>query len=813
MAILTTDCLSVEPGISRALAQTRSKQVRDLRYGLQFKLIEGADRLDGSMEIRFRLGKPAQQLALDWRGKPVADARIDGKAAMLKVERDHLVLPPLGVGEHSIRLAFEAPVAVSGAPVTRYKDHEDGAEYLYTLLVPSDASTLFPCFDQPDLKARFTLELDLPKGWVAVSNALETSPGKFHASEPISTYLFAFAAGPFEMLQEEGVRLFVRRSRLEKAKEHAAEVLRLNRDATKYFEEYFARPFPFAKYDLVLIPEFAYGGMEHAGATFLNEERILFPAPPSALDLLRRAQVIFHETSHQWFGDLVTMRWFDDLWLKEGFANFMAAKATEALLPQFDAWTAFHALKTSAVRTDATRGTTAIRYPLANLADAKSAYGAIVYSKGPAVLRQAELYLGAAAFQAAVRDFVRGHDYGAADWRDLVHAFERASKRKLGPWADAWVQKRGMATVRVRNGLLEEHDTLGEGTVWPMKLRLLEGTSLRDVVLEKKAMRVKDNAFVFPNAGDFGYGRFLLDAKSLEIALSPDFRAGSALLEAQVDEAIWEAVRDADLDPRRFLRYALRRLSLTRDDVTLAGLLARIEAAFRRYLDDAQRDAIAADVERAIQEPGATGSRALLLMRASIEIAWSPAAVEQLKRLLRDPQVASRDRFRIVQRLMLRSDREAPALLAAQAAADPSDDGRRYAYAARAADAAAKQEIFRAFLRDAALPESWIEAAVGPLNMPEQASLTQPLLAEALAQLPELKRTKKIFFVGNWLGAFIGGQTGAPALAEVERFLQRRDLDADLRLKILEAKDGLERAVHIREKFSEKFSRPSSVRK
>jgi len=811
-AILTTDCLSVEPGISRGLAQARAKQIRDLRYALQISLLEGSERLTGMADIRFRLATKAGAVVLDWRGRPVTEAHLDGRPTDVRHENGHLVLPALDAGKHSIRLAFEAPVAVSGTAVTRYKDREDGAEYLYTLLVPADTSSLFPCFDQPDLKARFTLELDLPAGWSAVSNSLEESRGKFRTTEPISTYLFAFAAGPFEVLQEEGVRLYVRRSRLAKASEHAKEVLRLNREATGYFEGYFAHPFPFPKYDLVLIPEFAYGGMEHAGATFLNEERVLFPAPPSALDLLRRAQLIFHETSHQWFGDLVTMRWFDDLWLKEGFANFMAAKATEALLPHFDAWTAFHALKTSAVRTDVTKGTTAIRYPLANLADAKSAYGAIVYSKGPAVLRQAEFYLGEAVFRQAVRAFVRGHAYGAADWHDLVRAFERASGKRLGPWAQAWVQRRGAATVRAQHGLLSQRDSLGEGTVWPMKLRLLEDGALRDVFLDARPLKVKAGAFVFPNAGDYGYGRFLLDPMSLETALSPGFRAGSALLESQIDEAIWEAVRDADLDPRRFLRYALRRVPQARDDIALAGLLARIEAAFRRYLDDAQRDAIAPDVERALREPGAAGSRGLLLMRAFIALAWSAPAQDELKRLLHDPQVASRDRFRIVQRLILRGDPGARSLLAKQAAADPSDDGRRYAYAAGAADPAAKQALFRAFLDDAALPESWIEAALGALNAPEQSRWTQPLLAEALERLPALKRKHKIFFVGDWLAGFLGGQTDAAALAEVERFLQRRDIEADLRLKILEASDGLERAVRIRKKFTEKTSGAAGAR-
>jgi aminopeptidase N len=506
------------------------------------------------------------------------------------------------------------------------------------------------------------------------------------------------------------------------------------------------------------------------------------------------------------------MRWFDDLWLKEGFANFMAAKATEALLPEFDAWTAFHALKLSAVRTDATRGTTAIRYPLKNLADAKSAYGAIVYSKGPAVLRQAEFYLGEAVFQRAVRDFVKRHAYGAAGWQDLVKAFERASGKKLDRWADTWVQRRGMATVRVVNGRLEQTDALGEGGLWPMKLRVWNSTGFEDVLLEKKSLKIRLPAnpnLVYPNAGDYGYGRFLLDPQSIRTVLDTNFEPGNTLLQAQLVEALWESVRDAELAPERFLAFAVSQLPKTRDDIALSGLLARIEAAFRRYLNDAQRDALATAIERALREDAASTSRRLLLTRAYIDVAWSPAALQTLKALLRDPSLAgagatlaSRDRFRIIQRLYLRGDPDAPALLAAQAAADRGDDGRRYAYAAGAADPAAKRSLFRAFIDDKALPESWIEAALGPFNAPEQAALTQPLLAEALARLPELKRTRKIFFVGNWLAAFVGGQLGPGALAEVEAFLQRSDVDADLRLKVLEAMDGLERAVRIREKFA-----------
>jgi len=804
---------SLDPGVSLTLAQSRANQYRDVRYALRIHLIEGSEILKGTLEIKAELPAKPADMILDWRGKPVANVKVNGTGFSARTENEHLIVPAksLKAGTNVITLEFESPVAFSGSPVTRYRDREDGSEYLYTLLVPADASALFPCFDQPDLKARFSLELEVPPGWRAVSNSpvVEDSRTiiKFKETEPISTYLFAFAAGPFETLRAEGdpVRLYVRRSRLAAAKMHVGEVLRLNREATGYFERYFARAFPFAKYDLVLLPEVPYGGMEHAGASFLNEERVLFPAPPSATDYLRRAQLIFHETSHQWFGDLVTMRWFDDLWLKEGFANFMAAKAVEALQPEFDAWTAFHALKLAAVRTDTTRGTTAIRYPLANLADAKSAYGAIVYSKGPAVLRQAEFYLGAEVFQRAVRDFVRRHAYRAAGWQDLVSAFERASGRKLGRWADAWVQRRGMPTVRMTQSELQQQDGLGENGVWPMKLRIWESGRTRDVLLEEKSLKIETSAshtLLFPNYGDYGYGRFLLDPRSLETALSPSFVPQTTLFRAQLLESIWESVREAELAPARFLDFARAQLPKTRDDIALSGLLARIEIAFRRYLNDAQRDALAPALERALREDEGGTSRKLLLTRTFIDLAWSASGQEELKRLLADPQLASRDKFRIVQRLTLRGDPQAQALLAARSGADASDDGRRYAYAAAAARPEAKRESFRNFLGDRSLPESWIEAALGPLNAPEQAGLTRPLLAESLARLTELKRTRKIFFVDNWLAAFVGGQTGRGALADIEAFLLRGDIEPDLRLKVLEAMDGLERAVRIREKFA-----------
>ena len=820
----------LEPGVSQELARWRARHYRNPRYDLRLRLDESKDAVAGRLELRVTLARRVD-LVLDWRGAPVRALRVNGKPAKVRHAREHLVVPraALRQGENRVALEFGTRAASAGSALTRYRDQEDGSSYLYSLFVPADASSAFPCFDQPDLKARFTLELALPPGWRAVSNApaLEGPPGRarFAATAPIPTYLFAFAAGPFEVIEQPGepVRLFVRRSQLERARAQAPEVLRLNRGALAYFAKEFARPFPFAKYDLVLIPELAYGGMEHAGAAFLNEQAVLFPFAPSNPDLLRRAQLLFHEAAHQWFGNLVTMRWFDDLWLKEGFANFMAAKAAAALLPELEPWSAFHALKTGAARTDATAGTTPLRQPLANLSAAKSAYGAIVYAKGPALLRQAEFYLGERVFRRALRDFLARHAWGAADWSDLVRAFERASRRDLQAWAGAWVKRRGLPEITLHRSdgrlLLAQRDALGEGGLWPQKLVVAAaGTDgqirTSETRLESRQVRVVGPAahptarWLYANAGDFAYGRFLLDAQSRGALLADPRALPDGLLRAQLVEALWESVRDADLAPAAFIEFALALAPDEDDDVILAGLLARVEAAFRRYLSDAQRERLAPRLEGVLLDAllaEAPRSRRILLLRAYAALAWSPAALGSLKQLLEGSlalpgiELRVRDRFRLAERLVLRGDPDGPRLLAQLAATERGDDARRYAFAASAAlpDAEAKRRMFERFAGDADLPEGWVEEALAPFNAPEHAAYTQPLLGPALARLPELKRTRKIFFVEHWLGAFLAGQADAPALEEVRRALAGR-LDADLRLKLLEAADGLERSVKIR---------------
>src|SRR5215831_18774372 len=495
-----------DEGVSRELARHRAANISDLRYQLRFELTPGATRIKGRQEIRLKLNDTTDPVILDFRDLDergrvvegvVSNVTANGSAVNdMRQTGGHLVLPArhFKSGENTIAMDFETAVATANRPIIRYQDRDDGREYLYTLFVPMDASMAFPCFDQPDLKARFTLTVIAPPGWSVISNTspegvtggLSLTTTKFAETRPISTYLFAFAAGPFRKVHETpGMPgLYVRQSKFKRAEEEAAEVQEITAAGMKYLADYFAQPFPFPKYDMVMIPGFAYGGMEHAGATFLREESILFRTAPTHSDHLSRDILLLHELTHQWFGDLVTMRWFDDLWLKEGFAQYMAYHALADLKPNENVWKRFYqAIKPAAYGIDSTQGTTPIYQDIGNLKDAKSAYGAIVYSKAPGVLKQLAFVLGEDHFRDGLRLYLKEHAYANAEWSDLVGAFEQVSKKSLGEWANAYIKRRGMPQVDVEwtcdansgeiISRLRQKDVLGEGGSWPIATQVL----------------------------------------------------------------------------------------------------------------------------------------------------------------------------------------------------------------------------------------------------------------------------------------------------------------------------------------------------
>jgi aminopeptidase N len=315
------------PGISLALAQQRKRQISDVRYDIALDLT-GTDRAEGSVTAHFAWRRGSGDVVLDFRGSVLVDLRLNSRAVPVLAQNGHVLLPAtaLRAGENLLTARFATPIAAAGAAIIRFDDKSDGQTYVYTLLVPSDANLLFPCFDQPDLKARFRWQLTAPAGWTVLTNGKEAGRElvgtavrwRFAETAPISTYLAAFAAGPWASWTSapagrQAITLYARASR--RSEVDADAQMATNRAAVTWLADWFGVPFPFAKLDLLLAPAFPFGGMEHVGAVFYNEDRFVFREPPTLPQQLRRDATIYHEISHQWFGDAVTMRWFDDLWL------------------------------------------------------------------------------------------------------------------------------------------------------------------------------------------------------------------------------------------------------------------------------------------------------------------------------------------------------------------------------------------------------------------------------------------------------------------------------------------------------------------
>ena len=834
-------------GIPRELARQRAAQLSEVRYHLRFTLTPHAATVAGHEDLQFRSNSPTAVL-LDFREGTATDLKINGTSLPAKIENGHIELPASSIhaGENTVSLDFTAPVATAGKAITRFEDKDDNTEYLYTLFVPMDADMAFPCFDQPDLKGRFHLELTAPESWTPISNTpIESQSSSatagqrltiFSETRPISTYLFAFAAGPFRKVHETAglPGLYVRQSKFSKAETEASEVQQITAQGIDYLSKFFAQPFPFPKYDQVLIPGFAYGGMEHAGATFLREESVLFRTAPTHSDHLNRDILLLHELTHQWFGDFTTMRWFDDLWLKEGFAQYMAYQALAAIAPGENIWKRFYqSIKPAAYSIDATLGTTPIYQNIANLKDAKSAYGAIVYSKAPGVIKQLAFVLGEENFRDGLRLYLKEHAYANAEWSDLVHAFEQVSGKSLQDWAAMWIRHRGMPQVdvawscdaqnRIDHFTLTQRDVLAEGGVWPIAMQIelaypnRAPTHLRAQLNTPGADLPEAAAqpcpqYVFLNDQDFAYGRFLLDERSRKAVIERLPSISDVFERTLLWGALWDSVREADLEPRKFLEFALRLLPAETDQELAQSLLGHVTTGLHRYVNDATRTQIALFAEtlatdRMLHAP--EQDFRITWFRALRAIAETPQGRAQLKDLLNGklavPGVELRplDRWTMVTALIALNDPDADALLAAEQKRDPTGDGLKYAYMAQAArsDAASKQKYFNDYLHDPSRPEDWIEQSLAPFNSWNQSALTQPYLKPALEALPQIKRERKIFFVLGWLNAFIGGQQSAAARLQVREFLNTAALDKDLQLKILEVYDELDRTVKIRERY------------
>ena len=799
------------PGVPESLARERAAAISSVRYELEFRIPAGRTQpIRGREVVRFRLAEP-HRVVLDFGQKRdnILVVTRGGQTVDFTFANNHLVIPAghTRKGENEITIEFIA----GDDSLNR------GDEFLYTLFVPARAHLAFPVFDQPDLRARYTLTLDVPAGWQAVANGAASAPEarargsrvSFAETQPLPTYFFAFAAGKFQV---ETATRNGREFRMLHRETDEAKVLR-NRDAIfdlhatalAWLEEYTRIPYPFGKFDFVLIPAFQFGGMEHAGAIFYNAPGLMLDESATQNQELGRASVIAHETAHMWFGDLVTMRWFNDVWMKEVFANFMAAKIVNPSFPEVN-----HELRfllahyPSAYEVDRTAGSNPIRQPLTNLNEAGQLYGAIIYQKAPIVMRQLETIVGQDAFRDGLRDYLKKYAFGNATWTDLIRILDAKTPQNLAAWSHAWVEERGRPEFTTRfeqvgpfewKIRLEMRDPLQRGLVWPQRLRVTTGNRDRllatlpvDVTGTGAQISIHDVAeppsFVLWNGEGVGYGLFVLDDRSRGYLLSHLEDIPDPLTRGAAWITLWDNMLENAVQPGAFIDAALRAVPKESDEQNVQRVLSYVTRAYWRFLPQQERLARAASIEEVLREGlgHAKSSREKSAwFNAFRDVVQTPEGVAWLERVWRGgekiPQLtfAETDEITMALELAVRDVRGAAGILDAQLARIKNPDRKarfEFVRPALSSDPKVREASFERFRSlENRRHEPWVLEAQSYLNHPLREEHAKRFLRPSLELLRDIQRTGDIFFPKRWTDATLNGHRSAEAVATVSDFL------------------------------------------
>ncbi|MFN8061330.1 MAG: M1 family aminopeptidase [Vicinamibacterales bacterium] len=832
------------PGIPLALAERRAQVVKDVRYALSLTIPRDQRApVAGTMTARFELSDASQPLVLDFApgAANVGSVSVGGTRAAATFPHDHIVIPAdaLAAGANEVRIEFTA----GDASLNRNPD------FLYALFVPARAHLAIPVFDQPDVKARWTLELTLPSSWVAVSNGARVEmPAdrqsrstddaavtcRFAETQPLSTYLFSFVVGDFkvESASRNGrtFNFYHRETDAAKVTRNREALFDLHDRAIRFMEDYTGIPYAFGKFDFVAIPAFQFGGMEHAGEILYNASSLLLDESATENQFLGRASVISHETAHMWFGDLVTMRWFNDVWMKEVFANFMAAKIVNPSFPDVNHDLRFlYAHYPSAYEVDRTAGANPIRQPLDNLNEAGSLYGAIIYQKAPVMMRHLEALLGADSFRDGLREYLDAHRFASATWTDLIDVLDRRTPADLAAWSRVWVESAGRPTVttelalrdgRIASLAFSQRDPQTKGRVWPQQLKVIlalpDGPRTIDVALDgphvvvNEAAGLPAPAYVLPNGGGWAYGGFVLDEVSRNYLSTHVAGIPDALTRGAAWVTLWDAVLDRTVTAATLVDTALAAVTDEPDEQSRARILGYLGAAWWKFLTPADRAARAATAEATLRSGLGRATTAAQksawfgalrrLATTPPTLAWLTAVWDQSEAVPGLP-LAEADYSTLAMELAVRDVPRAADMLARQLARiDNPDRKARFEFImpALSSDAAVRERWFQS-LADVnnRRREPWVLDGLDFLHHPLRARESAKFVRPSLELLWDIQRTGDIFFPKRWMDSTLGGYTSRETALDVRRFLAMLPADYPSRLRdiVLQSADELFRAA------------------
>ena len=840
----------IERGVSLQLATQRATTITNVEYDLDLKL-KKTDPILAAMKIRFDLSDTKSDVVLDFNAPRANISSVsinepgatDLNKSQFSIKNGHIIIPvsQRKPGKQEITIGF-----IAGDQSLNRND-----KFLYTLLVPDRASTVFPCFDQPDLKAKFKLKLELPEGWTAsgngqrISNSESKEQGdrvcEFKQTKPISTYLFAFAAGEFETITREingrSVTMLHRESDAEKVERNVDEIFKIHQLSLEWMQDYTKIDYPFDKFDFVLIPSFQYGGMEHIGNIFYNADQLFLEKTATKNQKMNRASLIAHETAHMWFGNLVTMKWFDDVWLKEVFANFMAAKIVHPSFPEINHDLGFM-LKhhPSAYNEDRTGGTYPIQQKLDNLKNAGTLYGRIIYMKAPVVMRQLETMIGQAELQKGLQEYLKKFSYGNAVWDDLIEILDRDSKIDLEQWSAAWVKEPG--TPELDSGMASDDETsrlfirqtrktpgdkfwsqqvdvkvIGSGKVIFETRAMIDGPLTKVSLPDGFDFGKMD--FYLVNGSELGYGYFKLDSKSKSWLMANIWTIEDDVIRGAAWLALYESLvrgegRD-EIDEVDYLKTLLKGIEAETEPLNRQNVLGQLSTVYWSFLSDEQRREHASAVEGVLwkwvddqwaQHPPCENDAKSAYYKSLVNVAMTEATVQRLYKIWESESdvnglpLAESDYTSLAGALALRMPDRSSKILQAQLGRLKNEDRKKrfeFVMPSLSPDQEARDAFFET-LKDVSnrRPERWALDALTNLHHPLRAESSEKYILPSLELLEEIQTTGDIFFPKRWLVSTFSGHRSLSAANVVKQFLaDRPEYSSRLKNKILQSADVL----------------------
>ncbi|GAA2595880.1 aminopeptidase N [Streptomyces roseoviolaceus] len=823
--------------LTRDEAQTRAELLDVHRYTIELDLTTGDETFDSRTLIRFSARtdgdsfvevRPDELRSVTLDGHPLDPEALDG---------NRLPLKNLTAGEHELRVHAHMRYSRTGEGMHRFTDPTDGETYVYTQLFMDDVQRVFAAFDQPDLKAVFELSVQAPEGWTVLANGItEQADGVWKAAPTplISTYLVAVAAGPWHSVRTEHrglpFGLHCRRSLAPHLDADAEELFDITHACYDRYHEKFDEPYPFDSYDQAFVPEFNAGAMENPGLVTFRDE-FVYRSAVTDTERQTRAMVIAHEMAHMWFGDLVTLKWWDDIWLNESFAEYMGYQTLTEATRFHDTWTDFGVTRKSWGYDADQRPSTHPVAPEAvdDTASALLNFDGISYAKGASVLRQLVAWLGDKDFLAGINTHFARHKFANATLADFIDSLAGATERDVHAWADAWLRTTGVDTLTPQVAPGENGTcalTVDHAGSRPHHIAVgLYDRDLGDdgghlVLRERLHLDLpqsgahpigKRPALLLLNDGDLTYAKVRFDPESFETIRKELSGLPEPLTRAVVWNALRDAVRDGELAPAAYLETARAHLPLETDLAVVQGVLAFASRYIAdHYLTPEERPAALAtlsdlcrDLIRRTEDGDNPGLR-LIAVRHRIDVAAHP---DTIAAWLADgtvpggPELDPELRWRVLARLAVLGATD-EAAIAAELERDPSATGQEGAARCRAAlpDPDAKARAWQAMFGSDDLSNYLFTATARGFWQPEQADLVRTYVPRYYADAVDVAARRGPAIAdaaGHW--AFPAHAVDAENLRLGEECLRDAGPIPALRRKLVDQLDDLARALRVRQ--------------